>query len=189
MHHTVAESFNELQGLERTALAKQLCDIHTIIDFTLRTQVLPEYIKSHTTGGEQTLHWESIAPGSSTQLKRKLTLERMQGMQANTRVPGAQGQLLDYYNWRLDPDDSGMLHLLHRDLPDAASTKKRDCIDDGEEADEEDAVFQEQLDQGRPEALQAPTCEPCTLQSLCLAVKHIHAVSCAHSPVQSAACW
>eukprot|EP00953_Heterococcus_sp_UTEX-ZZ885_P006257 3830-Heterococcus_DN1.PRE.1 len=78
MHHTVAESCNKLQDPERTTLAKQLCDIHTIIDFTLRTQVLPEYIKCHTTGGEQTLHWESIPPGSSTQLQRKLTLERMQ---------------------------------------------------------------------------------------------------------------
>eukprot|EP00953_Heterococcus_sp_UTEX-ZZ885_P019509 10894-Heterococcus_DN1.PRE.1 len=61
-------------------------------------------------------------------------------MQANTRVPGAQGQLLDYYDWRLDPDDTGMLHLLHRDLPDAASAKKQDHIDDGEEADEEDVA-------------------------------------------------
>jgi hypothetical protein len=34
-----------------------------------------------------------------------------------------------------------MLHLLHRDLPDAASTKKHDRIHDGDEADEEDAVL------------------------------------------------
>jgi hypothetical protein len=131
-----AQHFQELQDNERDALANKLCDIHTIIEFTLRTQVLPEYVKIHTIGGEQTVHWEPLVPGSTTQLKRQLVLTRMENMQADSLVPGAKGQLLDFYDWRLDQDDAGMLHLLHRDLPGAPRSKKQE-YDEKEEEDEE----------------------------------------------------
>jgi hypothetical protein len=133
-----AQQFQELQDDKRDALANQLCDIHTIIEFTLRSQVLPEYVKNHTTGGEQTVHWEPLVPGSTTQLKRQLVLTRMENMQANSLVPGAKGQLLDFHDWRLDQDDAGMLHLLHRDLPGAPRNKKQE--DDEEEEEDEDGT-------------------------------------------------
>jgi hypothetical protein len=50
------QHFEELQDVEFNALAAQLCDIHTIIEFALRAQVLPGYIKNHVTGGQQTVH-------------------------------------------------------------------------------------------------------------------------------------
>jgi hypothetical protein len=49
----------------------------------------------------------------------------------------ARGKLLNFHDWRLDKDDTGMLHLLHRDLP-SASRKQTKGSDDEEEAEEED---------------------------------------------------
>ena len=133
----IAQQFKELQDRERDALANQLCNIHTVIEYTLRSQVLPEYIKQHVTGGEQTVHWEPLVPGSAAQLRRQLTLKRIEQVQANDLIPGAPGKLLDFYDWRLDQDDTGMLHLLHRDLP-SASRKQTGEPNDEEEAEEED---------------------------------------------------
>jgi hypothetical protein len=97
--------------------------------------MLPEYIKHHVTGGEQTVHWESLVPGSATKLRRQLTLKRIEHMQANDLVPGAHGKLLDFYDWRLDQVDTGMLHLLHRDLPSASRKQTRETNDEEEEED------------------------------------------------------
>jgi hypothetical protein len=142
-YHTVqaaiAQQFEELEESARDTLANDLCDIHTVIEFTLRTQVLPEYIANHTTGGAQTLHWEPLIPGSPAQLQRQRTLLKIENMQASARVPGAKGSLLDYYDWRLDQSDSGMLHLLHRDIP-SASRKRSNNFDIEEDEEEDDAV-------------------------------------------------
>jgi hypothetical protein len=56
-------------------------------------------------------------------------------MQASARVPGAKGSLLDYYDWCLDQSDSGMLYLLHRDLPSISRKHTREVDDDEEEND------------------------------------------------------
>ena len=64
--------FDQLDDGAHDRLASELCDIHTIILYTLHTQVIPEYTKYHTLGGEQTVHWESIPPGSDQQRKRQL---------------------------------------------------------------------------------------------------------------------
>jgi hypothetical protein len=133
--HNITQQFDQLTDAERATLVHQLCDIHAIIEYTLRSQVLPEYIDNHTVGGQQTVHWEPVAPGSSTHHKRQLTLQRMESMPAGSRVPGAQGMLLDYYDWRLDQSDTGMLHLLHRDLPSAPISKEVDCDEDEEETE------------------------------------------------------
>jgi hypothetical protein len=129
----IAQQFEQLQDCERDALAHQLCNIHTVIEYFLRSQVLPEYIKHHITGGEQTVHWESLVPGSATQLRRQLTLKRMEHLHANDLIPGARGKLLDFYDWRLDQDDTGMLHLLHRDLPSASRKQTREPDDEEED--------------------------------------------------------
>jgi hypothetical protein len=136
---TVAQKFKELQDYERDALSQEVCNIHTIIEYTLRAQVLPEYIKFHTIGGDQTVHWESLVPGSSTQVKRQLTLERILKMQASACVPGATGMLLDFYDWRLDQDDTGILCLLHRDIPGVAPSRSPVPDDEGELNDVEAA--------------------------------------------------
>jgi hypothetical protein len=140
----IAQKFEQLQDCERDALAHQLCNIHTVIEYTLRSQVLPEYIKRHIAGGEQTVHWELLVPGSATQLRRQLTLKRMEHMQANDLIPGARGKLLDFYDWRLDQDDTGMLHLLHRDMPSASRKQIREPDDEAEEAEEEDTATRSQ---------------------------------------------
>jgi hypothetical protein len=129
----IAQQFEELQDCERDALANQLCSIHTVVEYTLRSQVLPEYIKHHIAGGEQTVHWESLVPGSATQVRRQLTLKRMEDMQANELIPGAPGKLLDFHDWRLDQDDTGMLHLLHQDLPSASRKQMREPDDEEED--------------------------------------------------------
>jgi hypothetical protein len=54
----------------------------------------------------------------------------MNSMQASSRVAGAQGLLIDYFNWRKDVDDIGTVHLLHRDLPDANQKANNDKDDD-----------------------------------------------------------
>ena len=46
--------FDQLDDGVLDQLASQLCDIHTIILYTLHTQVIPEYTAFHTLGGEQT---------------------------------------------------------------------------------------------------------------------------------------
>ena len=102
--------FDQLDDGAHDRLASELCDIHTIILYTLHTQVIPEYTAYHTLGGEQTVHWESIPPGSDQQRKRQLVLDRMNRMQAGSRS-GTQGLLLDYYGWRQDIGDSGTVHL------------------------------------------------------------------------------
>jgi hypothetical protein len=43
----IAQQFTMLQGCQRDALAEQLCNVHTIIEYTLRMQVLPG---KHSTG-------------------------------------------------------------------------------------------------------------------------------------------
>eukprot|EP00953_Heterococcus_sp_UTEX-ZZ885_P019927 11128-Heterococcus_DN1.PRE.7 len=135
----VNQAFDKINDHERDTLAEQLCDKHAVIEYTLRTQVLPEYIKQHTTGGTQTLHWQPLSPGSSSHKHRQRTVQRMNDMQANSSVPGATGQLLDFYGWRLDDDDTGMLHMLHRDLPRAVNSKRGGSGDDDED-DEADAA-------------------------------------------------
>jgi hypothetical protein len=141
-YHTVqaaiAQQFEKLEDSARGTLANGLCDIHTVIEYTLRTQILPEYIANHTTGGAQTLHWEPLIPGSPAQLQRQRILLRIENMQASARVPGAKGSLLDYYDWRLDQSDSGMLHLLHRDIPSASRKWSKNF--DIEDEEEDDAV-------------------------------------------------
>jgi hypothetical protein len=57
-------------------------------------------------------------------------------MPANNLIFGAHGKLLDFYDWRLDQDDTGMLQLLHRDLPSASKRQTREN-DDEEEAEED----------------------------------------------------
>ena len=124
--------FDQLNESVHNGLASRVCDIHTIMVYNLFTQVIPEYIASHTLGGEQTIHWESIPPGSDQERKRQLVLDRMNSMQGGSLV-GCQGLLLDYYGWRKDIDDIGIVHLLHRDLP--SSNHK---VDDDEDDDEDD---------------------------------------------------
>jgi hypothetical protein len=41
-HCVILQQFEELQDHERDALASQLCNIHTVIEYNLRSQVLPE---------------------------------------------------------------------------------------------------------------------------------------------------
>jgi hypothetical protein len=60
----------------------------------------------------------------------------MVDMRASSIVPEARGQLLDFYGWRLDDDDTGMLHMLLRDLP--SSAKKGGDDDDEDEDKDED---------------------------------------------------
>jgi hypothetical protein len=139
MQEAITQQFEELEKSVRDTLASELCDIHTVIEFTLRTQVLPDYITNHITGGAQTLHWESLAPGSPIQLQRQRTLLRIESKQASARVPGAKGKLLNYYDWGLDQSDTGMLHLLHRDIP-SASRKRSKNFDIEEDEEEDDAV-------------------------------------------------
>jgi hypothetical protein len=135
----VNQAFDKISDLDRDALTRELCDKHAVIEYTLRTQVLPEYIQQHTTGGTQTLHWQPLSPGSSSNKHRQRTVHRMNGMQASSSVPGATGQLLNFYGWRLDDDDTGMLHMLHRDLPHAMnSTKKGSGDDDDDDNDDDD---------------------------------------------------
>jgi hypothetical protein len=76
MQAIIAQQFSELLDCQRDELAQELCNIHTIIEYTLHTQVLPEYVMHHTVGGEQTVHWASLVPGSATQHQRQHTLER-----------------------------------------------------------------------------------------------------------------
>jgi hypothetical protein len=111
--------FDQLDDSVHDSLATELREIHTIILYTLHTQVIPEYTAYHTLGGQQTVHWESIAPDSDQHHRRQLVLDRMLAIQAASRVPGAQGRLLDYYGWSKDLDDIGIVHLLYRDLPDS----------------------------------------------------------------------
>jgi hypothetical protein len=60
-------------------------------------------------------------------------------MQASAHVPGAKGKLLDYYDWRLAQSDSGMLYLLHRNIP-SATRKQTEEVDNGE-VDDEGAIL------------------------------------------------
>jgi hypothetical protein len=64
----------------------------------------------------------------------------MELMQAHDIVSGAQGKVLDYYDWQLDASDSGMLHLLHCDIP-SASRKHSTDVDVEEDDEEEYAVL------------------------------------------------
>jgi hypothetical protein len=89
-------TFDQLDDDTQDGLAAELCDIHTVILYTLHTQVLVEYVQYHSLGGEQTVHWESIPPGSEQQRRRQLVLDRMNRLQASSLVPGASGLLLDY---------------------------------------------------------------------------------------------
>jgi hypothetical protein len=131
--------FDQLNDTAHDRLATELRDIHTIILYTLHTQVLPEYTAFHTLGGEQTVHWESIAPGSDQCRKRQLVLDRMNSMQASSHVPGAQGMLLDYYDWGKGLDEIGTVHLLYRDLPGAKDSQKDNDGDDGDDDDDVEA--------------------------------------------------
>eukprot|EP00953_Heterococcus_sp_UTEX-ZZ885_P020049 11206-Heterococcus_DN1.PRE.1 len=135
----VKQAFDSLSDHEHDTLAGQLCDKHAVIEYTLRSQVLPEYITHHVTSGSQTVHWEPVSPGSSVHKRRQRVVQRMIDMQASSIVPGARGQLRDFYDWRLDDDDTGMLHMLLRDLPSATkSTKKGGDNEDDEDDDEDD---------------------------------------------------
>jgi hypothetical protein len=137
---SISLRFEQLKVSEYDSLALKLCEIHTIILYTLHAQVIPEYIAYHTLGGDQTVHWESLSPDSETHSKRLLVLDRMNRMCANRRVESAQGLLLDYYGWRKDNDDVGILHLLYRDLPNTKGTQKRDSEDDDDDDDDIEAV-------------------------------------------------
>jgi hypothetical protein len=64
----------------------------------------------------------------------------MNRMCANRRVESAQGLLLDYYGWRKDTDDVGILHQLYRDLPNTKGTQRRDSEDDDNDDDDFEAV-------------------------------------------------
>ena len=48
-------TFDQLDDETRDELAAELCDIHTVILYTLHTQVLVEYVQYHSLGGEQTI--------------------------------------------------------------------------------------------------------------------------------------
>jgi hypothetical protein len=125
--------FDQLDDTVHDKLAAELCDIHTVIMFTLHVLVIPEYIAFHTLGGEQTVHWESIPSGSDISSKRQLVLDRMNSMQAGSRTPGTPGLLVDYYGWSKENNDVGILHLLYRDLPNSKHSQK---IDDDEDDDD-----------------------------------------------------
>lgn len=96
------QQFNALAAEQKDACANRVCDIHTVIEYTLRTQVLPEYLDYHTTGGDLSKHWESIPTGSAVHRRRQRTVKRMQNMAASQLVPGAPGLLVDHYGWSLD---------------------------------------------------------------------------------------
>jgi hypothetical protein len=135
----VKQAFDSLNDHERDTLTEQLCDKHAVIEYTLRSQVLPEYITHHVTSGSQTVHWQPVSPGSSVHQRRQRVVQRMIDMQASSIVPGARGQVLDFYGWRLDDDDTGMLYMLLRDLPSATkSTKKGGDDEDDEDKDDDD---------------------------------------------------
>ena len=131
--------FAQLDDTVRDTLATELREIHTIILYTLHTQVLPQYTGYHTLGGEQTVHWETIAPDSEQARKRQLVLDRMNNMEASTRIAGAQGKLLEYYGWRQSLDEIGIVHLLYRDLPGGKNAEKDDEDDEGDDDDIEAA--------------------------------------------------
>eukprot|EP00953_Heterococcus_sp_UTEX-ZZ885_P002629 1936-Heterococcus_DN1.PRE.4 len=129
-HAGINLQFDRLDDTVHDKLAAELCDIHTVMLFTLHVLVITEYIAFHTLGGEQTVHWESIPSGSGTSSKRQLVLDRMNSMQAGSRSPGL---LADYYGWSKESNDVGILHLLYRDLPDSKHSQKIDDDDDDDD--------------------------------------------------------
>jgi hypothetical protein len=144
--------FDQLDHTVHDRLAAELCDIHTVILFTLHVLVIPEYIAFHTLGGEQTVHWESIEyiafhtlggeqtvhwesipAGSDTSSKRQLVLDRMNSMQAGSGTPDAPGLLVEYYGWSKGSNDVGILHLLYQDLPNSKYSQKTDDDEDDDD--------------------------------------------------------
>jgi hypothetical protein len=134
----VKQAFESLNNHEHDTLTEQLCDKHAVIEYTLRSQVLPEYIAHHVTSGSQTVHWQSVSPGSRIHKRRQRVVQRMVDLRASSIVPGARGQVIDFYGWRLDDDDTGMLHMLLRDLPSATKSTKRGSGDDDEDDEDDD---------------------------------------------------
>jgi hypothetical protein len=134
------QAFGKLGDHERGTLAKQLCVKHAVIEYTLRTQVLPEYITHHVTSGSQTVLWQPVSPGSRQHKQRQQVVQRMNDMYADSIVPGARALLLDFYGWRLDDDDTGMLHMLLRDLPGTSHSKKKSSGDEEDDDDVDDAA-------------------------------------------------
>jgi hypothetical protein len=135
------EDFDDLTQEEQNSCAKRVCDIHTVFEYTLRTQIIPEYLDYHTTGGELSKHWQSIPANGAVHKYRQRTVTRMKNMPASQLVPGATGLLIDHYGWSLDPSDRGMQFMLHRDFA-RASTKKQkvSAIQRDEEEDSDDEV-------------------------------------------------
>jgi hypothetical protein len=57
----IKQAFDSLNNHGRDTLTEQLCDKHAVIEYTLRSQVLPEYITHHVTSGSQTVHWQPVS--------------------------------------------------------------------------------------------------------------------------------
>jgi hypothetical protein len=135
------EDFDNLTQEEQDACAKRVCDIHTVFEYTLRTQIVPEYLDYHTTGGELSKHWQSIPANGAVHKYRQRTVTRMKNMAASQLVPGATGLLIDHYGWSLDPSDRGMQFMLHRDFARASTGKQKlSLIQRDEEEDSDDEV-------------------------------------------------
>eukprot|EP00953_Heterococcus_sp_UTEX-ZZ885_P013561 7745-Heterococcus_DN1.PRE.1 len=94
-----SHQFDALSIEEHDALAVKVCNIHTAIEYTVRAQVVPEYLDHHVTGGDFSKHWVNIPRDGSVHIARQRTMKRIETMPASMLLPGAEGLLIDYYDW------------------------------------------------------------------------------------------
>jgi hypothetical protein len=130
-----SHQFDALSIEEHDVLAVKLCNIHAAIEYTARAQVIPEYLDHHVTGGDFSKHWTTILRDGSVCKARQRTMKRIENMPASMLVPGAEGLLIDYYDWSVDRSDKAVQHFLHRDF---AKKAKQEMVDNYNEDDDDD---------------------------------------------------
>jgi hypothetical protein len=130
-----SHQFDALSIEEVDALAVKVCSIHAAIEYTARAQVVPEYLDHHVTGGDFSKHWIHIPRDGSVSLARQRTMKRIETMPASMLVPGAEGLLIDYYDWSVDRSDKAVQYFLHRDF---AKKAKQEMVDNYNEDDDDD---------------------------------------------------
>jgi hypothetical protein len=108
-----SHQFDALSIEDHNALAVKVCNIHAAIEYTVRAQVVPEYLDHHVTGGDFSKHWTSIPRGGSVYLARQRTMKRIETMPASVLVSGATDLLIDYYDWTVDRSDRAVQPSIH----------------------------------------------------------------------------
>jgi hypothetical protein len=114
----IAEDFMQLGDDERDLLCARLATLHAAIAYSLWAVLIPFYVAERSRMGSRAHHWTPLEPDSTIRSERLHTYTKLKSAMASDYIKGVPHgvELIQYYDWQLDPDDERLRYFLDRDF-------------------------------------------------------------------------